>query len=94
MITRRKLVLALGASALAPLASFAQPAGKIWRVGFLAYGHVDFVDADYMYGPFTQGLRDLGYEPVGSSPREFAAYIKAEIAKWAKVIAAGKIKAE
>ena len=39
-------------------------------------------------------LRDLGYEPVGSSPREFAAYIKSEIAKWAKVIAAGKIKAE
>jgi tripartite-type tricarboxylate transporter receptor subunit TctC len=39
-------------------------------------------------------LRDLGYEPVGSSPREFAAYIKAEIAKWAKVIEAGRIKAE
>ena len=39
-------------------------------------------------------LRDLGYEPVGSSPQEFAAFIKAEIAKWAKVIAAGKIKAE
>ena len=42
----------------------------------------------------TARLRDLGYEPVGSSPREFAAYIKAEIAKWAKVIAAGKIKAD
>ena len=42
----------------------------------------------------TARLRDLGYEPVGSSPREFAAYIKAEIAKWGKVIAAGKIKAD
>ena len=39
-------------------------------------------------------LRDLGYEPVGSNPQEFAAYIKAEIAKWSKVIAAGGIKPE
>ena len=42
----------------------------------------------------TGRLRDLGYEPVGSSPQEFAAYIKSEIAKWAKVIAAGRIKPE
>jgi len=39
-------------------------------------------------------LRELGYEPVGSTPQDFAAYIKSEIAKWAKVIAAGNIKAE
>ena len=45
-------------------------------------------------GEVTTRLRDLGYEPDGSSPQEFAAFIKAEIAKWAKVIAAGKIKAE
>jgi tripartite-type tricarboxylate transporter receptor subunit TctC len=31
-------------------------------------------------------LSDLGYEPVGSSSTEFAAFIKAELAKWAKVI--------
>ena len=61
MITRRKLVLALGAGALAPFASFAQQQAKIWRVGFLAQRHVDFVDADYSYGPFTQGMRELGY---------------------------------
>ena len=35
MITRRKIILALGASALAPLASFAQHAAKIQRIGFL-----------------------------------------------------------
>src|SRR5262249_17350684 len=29
----------------------------------------------------------LGFEPDGGSPDEFAAYIKAEIAKWKKVIA-------
>ena len=31
-------------------------------------------------------LSDLGAEPVGSTPEQFAAHIKAEIAKWAKVI--------
>ena len=41
--------------------SFAQPAAKVWRVGFLASRHVDFVDADDYYGPFTQGMRELGY---------------------------------
>ena len=39
-------------------------------------------------------LRDLGYEPVGSSPAEFAAYIRSELAKWTKVIKAGGIKGE
>ena len=62
MITRRRIVLALGAGALtAPFASFAQQQGKVWRIGFLAQRHVDFVDADYIYGPFTQGMRELGY---------------------------------
>ena len=27
-----------------------------------------------------------GSEPVGNTPEEFAAYIKAEITKWAKVV--------
>jgi putative ABC transport system substrate-binding protein len=62
MTTRRQLLSFLGASALAaPLASFAQQPGKIWRVGFLAVRHVDFVDTDYHYGPFRQGMRELGY---------------------------------
>ena len=61
MITRRNLVIAFGASALAPFASFAQQQGKVWRVGFLAYRHLDFADSDYNYGPFRQGLRELGY---------------------------------
>ena len=62
MITRRRVVLALGASAFAEsLASFAQQQGRVWRVGFLAQRHVDFVDADNYYGPFTQGMRELDY---------------------------------
>ena len=31
-------------------------------------------------------LADHGAEPVGSTPEQFGAHIKAEIAKWAKVI--------
>ena len=69
MIARRKVIIALGASAFLsplsslvfPLSSFAQPAAKVWRVGFLSQRHMDFVDADYIYGPFTQGMRELGY---------------------------------
>ena len=69
MITRRKIVFVFGASALAsplsslvfPELSFAQQQGKIWRVGFLVQRHIEFVVADFIYGPFTQGLRELGY---------------------------------
>ena len=32
-------------------------------------------------------------EPIGSTPQEYAAFINAEIAKWAKVIEAAGIKA-
>ncbi len=60
MITRRSFVLVTSASVLAPRTLFAQQ-GKVWRVGFLAYGHVDFSDTDRVYGPFTQGMRELGY---------------------------------
>jgi tripartite-type tricarboxylate transporter receptor subunit TctC len=36
-------------------------------------------------------LLELGIIPEGSSSADFAAYIKAEIAKWKRVIEAGKI---
>jgi tripartite-type tricarboxylate transporter receptor subunit TctC len=39
-------------------------------------------------------LLSQGFEPVGGTPEEFGAYIKSEIAKWAKVIKTAKIKAE
>jgi putative ABC transport system substrate-binding protein len=62
MNNRRKLLIMLGAGALvAPFGSFAQPPGKVWRVGFLSPRHVDFLDSDSYYGPFRQGMRDLGY---------------------------------
>ena len=64
MITRRVFVGALaatGAGVLTPLCGFAQQQGKVWRVGFLSQRHMEFVDTDYYYGPFTEGMRELGY---------------------------------
>ena len=58
---RRAVLVAFGAGAFSPLASFAQAPGKVWRVGFLSHRHMDLIDSDYAYGPFTQGLRELGY---------------------------------
>jgi putative ABC transport system substrate-binding protein len=57
---RRKLIVALGASALVvPLGSFAQQKGKVWRIGFLgsttAQGFARPLDA------LRTGLRELGY---------------------------------
>ena len=37
-------------------------------------------------GDVRARLTDLGAEPVGGTPEQFAAHIKSEIAKWAKVI--------
>ncbi|MBV9628461.1 MAG: tripartite tricarboxylate transporter substrate binding protein [Xanthobacteraceae bacterium] len=41
-----------------------------------------------------QKLATLGFEPVGNTPEEFATQIKAEIAKWRKVIRDSNICAE
>ena len=39
-------------------------------------------------------LIEAGADPVGSTPEEYTAFIKREIAKWAKVISAAGIKGE
>jgi len=39
-------------------------------------------------------LTQQGADPVASSPEEFAAYIRAETAKWAKVVKLSAAKAE
>ena len=41
-----------------------------------------------------QRLLNDGAEPVGSSPEEFATYLRAETVKWAKVVQAAGIKPE
>lgn len=45
-------------------------------------------------GPTRQRLETQGFEPDGGTPAAFAAYIKSEIAKWAKVIREAGIPAE
>jgi tripartite-type tricarboxylate transporter receptor subunit TctC len=37
-------------------------------------------------------LTELGAEPIGSTPEQFGAHIKAEIAKWGKVIREAKVE--
>ena len=59
MITRRRIVIALGAAALAsPLSPLAQPQTKVWRIGYLA-------STDPTKSPRTEafraGLRERGY---------------------------------
>jgi putative ABC transport system substrate-binding protein len=57
---RRKLVIALGAGSLvAPLGSFAQQQGKVWRIGVLgAFSASAFADRA---NAFRTGLHELGY---------------------------------
>ena len=59
MITRRKLIITLGAGALAPLASFAQQQGKVWRVGLF---HVGLDHVPPALDGMREGLKALGYE--------------------------------
>ena len=59
MIARRKIVLALGAGALTPFASFAQQPAKVFRIGFL--GAVSAVGSEWRIEALRAGMRDLGY---------------------------------
>jgi tripartite-type tricarboxylate transporter receptor subunit TctC len=42
----------------------------------------------------TQRLTALGAEPVGNTPEEFGAFIKAEMARWGKIIKEKGIRAQ
>jgi putative ABC transport system substrate-binding protein len=62
MNNRRKLVIALGAGALAgPFGSFAQLQGKVWRVGFFYFGSRQSAAESGRYNAFLEGMRALGY---------------------------------
>jgi len=52
------MVALAGSLSAAPLAAEAQPAGKVWRVGYLQPGSSP---ANLFVKTFRQGLRDLGY---------------------------------
>ncbi len=63
MNKRRKLIIALGAGALAaPFGSFAQQQGKVWRVGVLSpRSRPSSLESDPQLGGLLKGLRELGY---------------------------------
>jgi putative ABC transport system substrate-binding protein len=58
-MNRRDTVLAFLALGTAPLAALAQPADKLFRIGFLAGGGAPPDGA--IPGPLRQAMRDLGY---------------------------------
>jgi len=60
--TRRKPFLALGAGALtASFGSFAQPQGKVWRVGVLVQERRPPSLDSHRFGEFPRGMHELGY---------------------------------
>jgi len=60
-MNRRDTVLSLLVLGAAPLRSFAQQQGKVWRVGFLAPRRRPASLDSHAYGAFPQGMRELGY---------------------------------
>jgi putative ABC transport system substrate-binding protein len=58
-MNRRDTVLALVALGAAPLASFAQQSGKVWRIGFFYLGSREMTLDRYRI--FLEGMRELGY---------------------------------
>ena len=58
MIARRRLLFALGATALAPLQVLAQTQTRVFRIGVL---DTQRREASPTYTAFLQGMRDLGY---------------------------------
>ena len=57
MVSRRRIVITLGAGALAPLASFGQPR-KVWRIGFLWEEPSTYAARS---DAFKAGMTALGY---------------------------------
>ena len=69
MVTRRRVVIALGTGALAPLASFAQQPNKVARIGVLGVGTA--VSMASRIEALRSGLRDLGYVEGRNNVFEF-----------------------
>ena len=58
--TRRNVIIALGAGLLAaPLATDAQPAGKVYRIGFIQTAPRK--EITHLIKALDEGIRELGY---------------------------------
>jgi tripartite-type tricarboxylate transporter receptor subunit TctC len=66
------------------------PAGTPREIVSKIQGEIARMVAD---PPTRERLLSMGLDPVGSTPDEFAAYLKAETVKWGKLIRAAGIKA-
>jgi len=86
MISRRKLLLALGAAALAPLSAFAQPK-RVARIGLLSY----LTEPDVALAMLNKGLAELGYVE-GKSYVIVARYANGEFTRLPKLV--GELEAE
>jgi putative ABC transport system substrate-binding protein len=58
---RAFLASVAGGLLAAPLPAFAQPQGKVWRVGFFYFGSRQSALESGRYDAFAQGMRELGY---------------------------------
>src|SRR5512132_3314741 len=59
MERRTFLAMVSGGLVAVPLAAEAQPAGKVPRIGYLAF---NLATSPHLHEAFRQGLRDLGYD--------------------------------
>jgi ABC-type uncharacterized transport system substrate-binding protein len=57
---RRNLLIALGGALAAPVGAFAQPKGRVWRIGFFYFGSRESATGG-RYEQFLKGMHDLGY---------------------------------
>ena len=64
-----------------------QADGKVLLAG-------EFASVDGVVMSGIGRLHTDGYDPVGSTPQEFARIIARDIATWSKVVKTGNIKAE
>jgi tripartite-type tricarboxylate transporter receptor subunit TctC len=55
--------------------------------------HTELVK-DLRFPDVLERIAPLGFEPVGNTPEEFGAFLRAELAKWAKVARELNAKAE
>jgi len=60
MLDRRSFLATIASLIAAPLPAEAQPAGKVWRIGWLGDGTRDSREANTLT-PLREGLRELGY---------------------------------